>query len=1020
MPITLPIAPFFAPTLTVAALLFPALSAHVSGHAVAQGLDLPGARSGQSPDDPPPLEIPTSKKKKEAVGRPGLRLPSGASQGQQKRGAKSRMRRRSPKDLFLESLRSKEELTREELIAEYQLLSDLEKAQLLRNAGSLPAASLGRLSTVYAYLPEKTALGVLLRALRKRSLGKATAIIANNAVHLAKGRSKQLAFDFLASRRRLVREAGESILLREISDGDLSQLRQLFDSSASGTRLSAMQVLGEYVRRNPEAPLDRLLRALDAKDGSLRRTAAEILGSLEGERVLPALKKRVTQAPSPRSGQHGLLLASLLLSQLELARGETLLPEPAQPYLSAARKGATPLERAVGAIVAGTHCFMAPPQEDAAQTAARVQFKGLVEELLAVIQVNAFYQELPLCHDQALVILRLLSGEDFGNDYLRWGLWWREAKDGFQPFSRALRLTPELVETAVLRHAFRGTVQHSILGPRAEEAEGDGVRFRLSAQAFSELVQAMRKRGFLDLKARLMANRLQSEQVTLTLLSFKGRVQDAFYGDADLRLRAVAGVLSEIFQRESWQEFAPKSLSAEQRRDWWRQQDAAIAAIEDPRKRTSYVLGLCASVLGELEEGARRRALGLLLEEASREDSGLGLQHAESLLKLLQNPKNLPPLQRRTVFEVLAQIKEPGVFAKLLAALRHQPVGEIQVTLARVLALAGPQHIRAALQDEDSIVRAAAAAEMHNLRDTKLYPLLIQLLDDESELVRRRAIQSVGRLGLQEALPKLAKIVEADDDDLRHAALVALGGLGGPKAFDLLFKATTRESTADKLAAVRGLTLLRDKRTGGALLLIATSHYPQPLGMTALAGLAKRGGPALRGKIRDAFFQTNDRELKRELVFALASMGEPEVFKPLLDRLASTGRYRQRTLIYLAGISGIDWVRERDAVARYQRWFASEGTKRPRDWFLAALARLGIPTDLKSEQLMPGASPEVIDELAAYLESAKSWPLRMQANYLLREITRQDYGSIAPQTTLGERQAIGDRFRAFARAQADR
>jgi HEAT repeat protein len=984
----------------------------------AQGLELPQSGQGNGPG--PKLEVP---RKDPNADKGEIKLPSGrARQGQSDTGQEQtprtpRIESKDARTLFLESLRSKTELTREELIAEYALLSDEQKAQLMRQAGSLPSLSLARLSIIYAYLPESQALGILLRALRTRALGKETLTVAESAVRLSGERAKSLAFDFLGSRRRNVRAAGETLLLRYLKAEDMPELKRLFESASSATRISAMRVLGDWLEKNPEHPLDQVVEVLDAKDGSLRRVGAQILMKLDPERVVPLLQKRSEDPIATGASRQGFLLASFLLARLELTGSEDLIPAKSRPFLIATRESANPLDRAVGAIVAGITRFRHPkPVRGVPIEQARVQ--RLMDELLEVAHVDAYYPELPICHDQAMLVLRLLAGENFGNDRLRWGQWWRAHKEGFVPFARDMVLSIEDAEQARVVFAEGGTPQYTLLGPAAHETEQDGVRFRLSAATLATMFQTAKQRGYLDLAARLRNNAMRVERLTLTTTTPKGRVQDAFYGPDDLRLSVLRGLLEELFQQQAWQEFAPRKLSPEQRRVWWSEQQKVFAAMEDPRDRQAHTLELCAAVLDELEGEPRRRAIGLLLEEARKKDSRLGLSHAESMLQLLRDPEKLPPLERRTIFEVLAQIQDDRVFPRLMEVLRRQPVAEIQPTLARVLSLAGQDRIRAALADEDSVIRAAAAAEMHNLRDPKLYGALIQLLSDESDLVQRRAIVSVGRLGLRDALPRLFEIANGEDPETRRAALVALGGIGGPEVFKALDLATTRADDADKLAAVRGMTLLSDPHTGEALLRIATTYYPRPLGLLAFEGLEARGGPALRGKLRDAFFQTADRDLKRELVFSLAAMGEPEVFKPLLDQLANTGSYRERTLMHLAAISGLDWSKDADAVAKYRNWWNAEGEKQPRDWFLQSLGRLGIPTDLKTVDLLPGAGPEVVDELAGLIENAKAWPLRMQANFLLREITEQDYGAVTPSTTLGRRQVIADRFRAYARAQA--
>jgi HEAT repeat protein len=135
--------------------------------------------------------------------------------------------------------------------------------------------------------------------------------------------------------------------------------------------------------------------------------------------------------------------------------------------------------------------------------------------------------------------------------------------------------------------------------------------------------------------------------------------------------------------------------------------------------------------------------------------------------------------------------------------------------------------LRQVANETDPNVRAAVAEAFRNIRDVRAAPALLRLLEDDSRAVARSAAQALKELGgrLAEQNPELARraaeslraIIERRantpaDADLRDAAVEALAPLR-QRDFTMLFVQLLhpRESPRVKIAALRGLTELRDK-----------------------------------------------------------------------------------------------------------------------------------------------------------------------------------------------------------------
>ncbi|HOI54736.1 MAG TPA: HEAT repeat domain-containing protein [Phycisphaerae bacterium] len=101
-----------------------------------------------------------------------------------------------------------------------------------------------------------------------------------------------------------------------------------------------------------------------------------------------------------------------------------------------------------------------------------------------------------------------------------------------------------------------------------------------------------------------------------------------------------------------------------------------------------------------------------------------------------------------------------------------------QMVLAKDPASAGS--LRAALADEDPIVRRLAVYGLERIGQKKHAPAIVPLLGDQDPWVRRTAATALGKLRSRRSVPALIQALGHDDVHLRYEAFVALGRIGDP------------------------------------------------------------------------------------------------------------------------------------------------------------------------------------------------------------------------------------------------
>lgn len=153
---------------------------------------------------------------------------------------------------------------------------------------------------------------------------------------------------------------------------------------------------------------------------------------------------------------------------------------------------------------------------------------------------------------------------------------------------------------------------------------------------------------------------------------------------------------------------------------------------------------------------------------------------------------------------------DPDIRRQAVLELGRGGVRDAQ-TLGNVLALL----MLVLRDDEEALVRAAAASSLGFWQQQVATMPLVAALKDESAMVRQEVTRSLGKTSDPEAVPALIVTLQMDPSaEVRSAAAEALGGFERDDIAEVLVEALGDRSLAVRYAASRGLTKVTGKNYG--------------------------------------------------------------------------------------------------------------------------------------------------------------------------------------------------------------
>lgn len=213
---------------------------------------------------------------------------------------------------------------------------------------------------------------------------------------------------------------------------------------------------------------------------------------------------------------------------------------------------------------------------------------------------------------------------------------------------------------------------------------------------------------------------------------------------------------------------------------------------------------------------------------------------------------------------------------------------------------------------------------------------LVERLDDDESVLRQAAAWGLGHLKVHRSRPALERALRDSEAEVRRSAAGALGALGDARSRVLLEQALQDPSARVREQAAWALWAIADDRSEQALIACMDDDDPVVRWSAAVA-LGRLGCPGCVEALRLARGDPNDR-VRREALLALAHLGPPDL-GALLRPFLTDPAVRVR----IAAAVGLGERRVREAVPWLLDRLPKETDARVLPSLLVALGRIGDP-----------------------------------------------------------------------------
>jgi HEAT repeat protein len=263
-------------------------------------------------------------------------------------------------------------------------------------------------------------------------------------------------------------------------------------------------------------------------------------------------------------------------------------------------------------------------------------------------------------------------------------------------------------------------------------------------------------------------------------------------------------------------------------------------------------------------------------------------RETENLPSVMGLLKNEDPIVNKcavkwlSVFYLFSSENTPELTSSLFALLKKEPTlkEEIEPILAKIVQ--NPSVLLNLLQDNDVTTKIVAIKLLGNLKSKQSAQPLINLLNAQNDLVLKETIIALSKIKAKDSIALLLNLTNHKNAEVRSAVLAALGDLEAKETFQISTEMLSDSNLYVRKIAVKNLGNLANKDATNILLNLLKK---EDLSRDAIYALAKTENKEIVTTGLLNMLSSQDKNLQRVVILALAELGGKEIFLHLVDRL---------------------------------------------------------------------------------------------------------------------------------------
>lgn len=872
---------------------------------------------------------------------------------------------------------------------------------------------------------------LLLVAAEKEQHNQAS-VFLEAAVRLDKDTAVSEAFRFFRTSDTTLRHEATQFVMNHVTAANLPAVLDLLDRRKSErpfTREIGLRLLDRLVETKQaewKDVADWFYRSLGDESPQVAGRAMRLLAARKEPENVKALNELITKEASYWRQRS---YAALALTLYSSAYREPSL-DPATVQALRGERGLAhvkePLARAAAALAL-------------AQAALRTNDPELVRLLDREIPIvlidsvgarNQHYRDFGSVMPLSYAMLRRITGQTLPDNAPAWAQWWTDHGRLF----RAKRELLDVEERDLPDLEIDATAPASVGGRRVRFTTAGskrpvylhGTALALPAADMARLVALLKRYAFFE-APQADAGALDPEAAVVTV-----RV-----GDLDRTAAFGAGEGLTAIRDDLVREVRALALEFAWQR-WWSidtQPNWDLFFLEeqkwfkehaDPAERAAHLRGMIASSLKSLVSVEERVDAARTARELPGGGAALTDAEVRSFVAAVASERDANEFVAAAI-DLLVPAAGDRATKPLVDILADMIGLDAKRLLTRLCASLDDGRVATLAVDPRWKVRQAAVEALAGRDPAVTKPLLVARLDDEELLVRMAAAGELARLKAPESLPVLRDLATNETADVRGAAAFGFGILGGNEGREgarALLLGRKKGEAGDvnpevRVRAIDGLVEGGEPEGAGIILGVFATEADVRVRAAAADALVRLESPALVEQLMERLQETaaadpervalvnvlarfrsdrpldllravvkGDDELSAEAAaLGLARRWDDAALVPLI-RMLRTGRSTRAAVRHLQILTSQAFESESYAeqAKSYQGWATAQGTANARVWFRDALEQRGYDVRAFADWVAAPALAAPSDAMVPVLLKAlrdKEWYLPRNASYLL-------------------------------------